>query len=45
MIGDITALSNPPVAIRFMAKLLLVLFKIKFSNKDDEKKVFVKCRD
>jgi hypothetical protein len=44
-IQDITALPNPPTAIKFMSKLLLLLFKQKFSKKDDDKKIFVKCRD
>jgi len=43
MIGDITALTNPPAAIQFMCKLLLILFDIKYSAKDDGKKIFTSC--
>ena len=43
MIGDITALTNPPAAIQFLCKLLVILFKVKYNPKDDGKKIFITC--
>jgi len=44
MIGDMTGLASPPVGIRFIAKLMLVLYGIKFKAKDDDMTVFKKCK-
>lgn len=39
-----TALGNPPVGICFIAKLMLVLYGIKFKAKEDLKALFKKCK-
>jgi hypothetical protein len=44
MIGDMTALKSPPEGIRFIAKLMLVLYGIKFKAKEDSLNVFKKCK-
>lgn len=44
MIGDMTALAKPPIGIRFIAKVMLVLYGIKFKAKDDDLAVFKKCK-
>jgi len=44
MIGDMTALGNPPAGIKFIAKLMCVMYGIKFKAKDDDITVFKKCK-